>query len=274
MIAGKFQANLGIFAPMKELKSILIAAVLSLGLAAGTAFAQPTLVDPVEVFEGTLADTENAEIVIHWDVTNLTEDSLTLKVTRNIEQLVSPYNLPYNAENEGAYDRFCWGPLCYPYGTFSSFDSEFYLVTLPPQETDSTFFADYYPAGVAGVTAFEYCFHPVDDIDAGTCQMVLFCLDADNCALDVGDLTSSVDAELIFPQPVTGISSFPYHLNGATSAEMTIHGSSGRIVESAHLTAQHGVVYIDASLWEVGMYIITLQTDDGGAISERFVVTR
>jgi hypothetical protein len=31
---------------------------------------------------------------LHWDVTNLTDDTLNLMVTRNIIQLVSPYNLP------------------------------------------------------------------------------------------------------------------------------------------------------------------------------------
>ena len=269
---GKIQANLGIFAPMMKVKSILFAVAMTAGLLAGTVIAQPTLVDPIEVFEGSLSDPENAEIAIHWDVTNLTEDTLQLKVTRNISQLVSPYNLPYDQDNEGAYDLFCWGPLCYPYGTFSSFDTDFYLVTLEPQQTDTTFIADYYQAGVAGVTAFEYCFHPVDDSDAGTCQMVLYCLDAENCALDVGEADASVKGEPIFPQPVTWVSSFPYHLNGATSAAMTIFDSSGREVEGAQLNAQHGVVYIDASGWESGVYIVTLQTDQGVGVSESFVV--
>ena len=257
---------------MNELKSLFIAVSMNFCLLAGTAIAQPSLVDPIEVFEGSLSDPENAEIAIHWDVTNLTEDTLQLQVTRYISQLVSPYNLPYVEENEGAYDRFCWGPLCYPFGTFSSFDDDFYLVSLAPEETDSTFIADYYPAGVAGVTALEYCFHPVNDVDAGTCQMVLFCLDAENCALDVGEETPAVSGEAIFPQPVVGISSFPYHLNGANSATMSIFDSNGREVETAQLTSQHGVVYIDASLWESGFYILTLTTNEGTGISERFVV--
>lgn len=257
---------------MKARISILFAVALSAGFLSNTTIAQPTLVDPIEIFEGSLSDPENEEIAIHWDVTNLTDDVLSLKVTRNIDQLVSPYNLPYDANNEGAYDRFCWGPLCYPIGTYSSFETEFYLVTLAPNETDTTFIADYYPAGIAGVTAFDYCFHPVGDVDAGTCQQVLFCLDADNCALGVTDMTSSIETEAIFPQPITGVSSFPYHLNGATSAEMNIYDSTGRSVKSAQLTAQHGVVYIDASEWNAGVYVIALRTADGGAISEKFVV--
>ena len=53
---------------------------------------------------------------------------------------------------------------------------------------------------------------------------------------------------------------------------MSIFDSNGREVETAQLTSQHGVVYIDASLWESGFYILTLTTNEGTGISERFVV--
>ena len=99
---------------MKEIKSILFAAALSASFIADEAIAQPTLVDPIEVFEGSLDDPENAEIAIHWDVTNLTEDTLTLKVTRNIEQLVSPYNLPYDEDNEGGIRPLLLGSIVLP----------------------------------------------------------------------------------------------------------------------------------------------------------------
>ena len=41
---------------------------------------------------------------------------------------------------------------------------------------------------------------------------------------------------------------------------MTIFDGSGRTIEEAQLSAQHGVVYIDAAEWDAGIYIITLQT--------------
>jgi len=88
-----------------------IFAFLGIALTAGVAFAQPTLVDPIEVFEGSLDNPDTEEIALHWDVTNLTNDTMHLMVTRSIVQLVSPYNLPYDEDNSGAYDRFCWG-LC------------------------------------------------------------------------------------------------------------------------------------------------------------------
>ena len=266
----KFQANRGIFAPMISNKTPLMLALALQGLAASVLLAQPTLVDPIEIFEGSLDDPENNEIALHWDVTNLTDDTLNLMVTRNIVQLVSPYNLPYTDGEPGAYDRFCWGPLCYPFGTFSSFQTSGYLVELLPNETDTTFIADYYPAGVAGVTAFEYCFHPVGNVDAGTCQQVLFCLDAENCALDVHE--SALETTPIFPQPVTGISSFPYHLNGAAQAVLTIHNPSGQLVEQETLRAQHGIVYLDAADYSPGVYVLALTTEAGDRVVTQFLV--
>ncbi len=246
--------------------SILLCAVIS----PVVFLAQPTLVDAIEIFEGSLDDPNNEEIALHWDVANLTDDTLNLMVTRNIIQLVSPFNLPYDEGAPGAYDRFCWGPLCYPYGQFSSFSTAGYLVELHPNETDTTFIADYYPAGIAGVTAFEYCFHPVGDIPAGTCQQVLYCLDADNCALSVGE--SIINSSPIFPQPVTGLSSFPYQLNGSTRAELTIHNAGGQLIEQKTLRSQQGVVFIDAASYASGVYILSLMIPTGERVTEQFLV--
>jgi len=239
-------------------------------MAIGSVLAQPTLVDPIEVFEGSLDDPENAEIALHWDVTNLTDDTLSLMVTRSIVQLVSPYNLPYTDGAPGAYDRFCWGPLCYDYGTTSSFATESFLVELLPNETDTTFIADYYPAGVAGVSAFNYCFHPVDNIEGGACQQVLYCLDAENCALNVAE--AMIETSPVFPQPVSGISSFPYHLNGASQAWMTIHNVSGQVVEETLLRSQHGQVYLNADDYAPGTYILSLTTESGERVATTFMV--
>ena len=253
-----------------KLKMLFFSVLLCAMTGPAVLWAQPTLVDPIEVFEGSLDDPANEEIALHWDVTNLTDDTLSLMVTRNIIQLVSPYNLPYEQDAPGAYDRFCWGPLCYSPGQQSSLQTEGYLVELLPDETDTTFIADYYPAGVAGVTALEYCFHPVGDVAAGTCQQVIYCLDAENCALNVQE--STIQTTPLFPQPVTGLSSFPYQLNGAARAEMTIHNAAGQLIEQQTLHAQQGIVYIDASAFPVGMYVLALTTPEGGRVTEQFLV--
>ena len=144
------------------------------------------------------------------------------------------------------------------------------MVELLPNETDTTFIADYYPADVAGVTAFEYCFHPVGDVAAGACQQVLYCLDAENCALNIAESTIKVSP--LFPQPVRGLSSFPYQLNGASRAEFTIHNAAGQLIKQQTLRAQQGVVYIDAAEYPAGMYILSLTTPGGDRVGEQFLV--
>ena len=68
----KIHTNLGIFAPMK-MKTLFFSVLLSAVMGPAVLWAQPTLVDPIEVFEGSLDDPANEEIALHWDVTNLTE---------------------------------------------------------------------------------------------------------------------------------------------------------------------------------------------------------
>jgi hypothetical protein len=98
----------------------------------------------------------------------------------------------------------------------------------------------------------------------------LYCLDAENCALNVQE--STIETTPLFPQPVTGLSSFPYQLNGATHAEMTIHNAAGQLVERQTLRAQQGIVYIDASAYPDGMYVLALTTPEGERVTEQFLV--
>ena len=144
-----------------------------------TSIAQgPTLIDPIEVVEGTPSDTV---MVAEWFVTNASENPMTLFVERNVLQVVETMNLPYVAGNDGAYERFCWAGTCYPYGASSSALS--LAITLEPGDTtginafgaEDWMIADYYPNGVAGVTALEYCFKATQQGVPEVCQTVLFC---------------------------------------------------------------------------------------------------
>ena len=78
----------GYLRPMKRIfhSAMLFVCVAFLGQQ--LVFGQATLIDPVEVFQGSLSDPENDEVSLHWDVTNLTDDTLELMVVRNIIQAV------------------------------------------------------------------------------------------------------------------------------------------------------------------------------------------
>ena len=151
-------------------------------LLVGALSAQPTIIAPSDtIFAAldTLNELHSGEISLHWDVVNESNSEMTLMCTRNFIETVDPYNYPYvqslpESPVEGAYEKFCWGPLCYNYGTDASSTNSSLLVNLPAGATDTTFIAYYYPNNVLGTTTIEYCFHPVDDVAAGSCHQITY----------------------------------------------------------------------------------------------------
>ena len=120
-----------------KLKTLILASTFFL---VGSLAAQPTIIAPSDTIFAAL-DTLNAlhsgEISIHWDVVNELDSEMTLMCTRSFMDTVSPFNYPYvqslpESPVEGAYEKFCWGPLCYNYGTdASSSPNASLLVSLP-----------------------------------------------------------------------------------------------------------------------------------------------
>jgi hypothetical protein len=148
--------------------------------------AQPEIVnysDTIYVSLDTLNALHSGEISTHWDVANESTSEMTLMCTRHFIEIVDPYNYPYVQslpENPvfGAYEKFCWGIICYNYGTDASSTNPSLLVSIPPGATESTFIAYYNPDNVTGTTTIEYCFHPVDDIAVGSCSQITYVVSA------------------------------------------------------------------------------------------------
>ena len=109
--------------------------------------------DTVHVSLDTLG---SPDMQAYWDVTNVGEESLDVLVTRSFIEMADPFNFPYVEGEPGSYERFCWGPLCYPFGTVASADQGSALVTLAPADTNNTFKADFYPSGVAASELHEH----------------------------------------------------------------------------------------------------------------------
>lgn len=242
------------------------------GLGSHSAWSQPTLVDPTDMVEGSLSDPAMEVIQVHWDVTNLTTDTLYLMVTRTLIQTVDPYNLPFVEGAPGAYDRFCWGPLCYDYCSSSSGTQGNLLVILLPNEVNNTFASHYHPNEVAGVTAMEYCFHPIDDVGAGACHTILFCMDAENCAVGLAENELELELGSVNPQPVQGLSSFSYHFGEGQSGQVRVLNAAGQEVLQSVLNNPDGVFYLNGDDFPEGLYILSLESEFGSQQARRFIV--
>ena len=157
-------------------KRVILWALCAMSLVSSeTAQAQATVVDApdtVVVALDTLA--AGGAVEAHWDIANDTDAALVLMVTRTFVDTISPFNYPYQSGEPGAYERFCWGPTCFNYGTDSSPENESFLVTIEPGQADNSFRSDYYPNELIGSTTMRYCFHPVGEPLNGACHDITF----------------------------------------------------------------------------------------------------
>ena len=236
----------------------------------------PTLLDPVS---GVESDYVDSVMVAEWTVTNATENAMTLYVERNLIQLVEPFNLPYELGAPGAYERCCWGGTCYPYGTGASVLS--LALSLNPGDTtgvnafgtEEWLISDYYPNGVAGATALEYCFKATEQGVPTVCHTVLFCagLESGDCVLSV-DATPDFELGALSPNPVVGVSGLSYAV--PDGGVMNILDLTGRTLKSVLLSPGSGSVWIDANEFAPGTYLYTLESKGRIGHTRKFSVSR
>lgn len=264
---------------MKEFKwfSLRSGLLLAAGLLTFSAMAQSTLIDPPAVVE---SEDVNEVMVAEWFVTNGTESEMTLTVQRNVIQTVDVMNLPYVLGNEGAYERFCWGGTCYPYGTLSSANA--LALTLQPSDTtglnafgaEDWLISDYYPNGQSGATALEYCFSAFE-VDAGptVCHTVLFCAGAEQgeCVLSVGQVQAA-NLGALAPNPVVGISGISYNAPGG--GELQVLDLTGRTLKKIQLAPGQGSVWIDGQEFAPGTYLYALKSEGRIGQVRKFSVSR
>ncbi|MGB0424666.1 MAG: hypothetical protein ACPGED_10090, partial [Flavobacteriales bacterium] len=82
-------------------------------LAVGFSFvasAQITFIEPINLATGDPAVPADSQLEVHWGVENTGTETLNIRLRREVIYMV-----------DGARERFCWGILCYPWDTESSF---------------------------------------------------------------------------------------------------------------------------------------------------------
>jgi hypothetical protein len=186
---------------MKQLFMFFMSVCLVGALNVAQAQISLEILDAPDTVHVSLDTLSTIDVQAYWDVTNVGEESLDVLVTRSFMEMADPFNFPYVEDGPGSYERFCWGPLCYPFGTVASADQGSALVTLAPADTNDTFKADFYPNGVSGVTTIKYCYQTPGNASNAVCHEVTFVVDATS---DVTELSSSVACSLM-PNPATDV---------------------------------------------------------------------
>jgi hypothetical protein len=263
-----------------KLKTLVLSSTF---LLVGALSAQLTIIAPTDtIFAAldTLNELHSGEISLHWDVVNESNSEMTLMCTRNFIETVDPYNYPYVQSLpedivEGAYEKFCWGPLCYNYGTdASSSQNASLLVNLPAGATDTTFIAYYYPNNVVGTTTIEYCFHPVDDVAAGSCHQITYVSQATAAIENNLDHLSASSIATVYPNPLKETGWLEYDIRIGDVGEVVFRDLAGKEIMRESGLVLSGKIAINSDKFTQGLCFCTLEIDGFAVKTERFVVIR
>lgn len=232
---------------MKRILSI-IALVFAASLTQGQLV---TLYNNENVYTGTVSDSQLD--VTGWEVVNATNETIDFGCKRVGIQ-----------ETPGHTSQFCWGIICSPFGTGNGTSSE--IVTLAPGAYSSTFYAHFRPNGVAGQTIIRYCWFDANNTSNEFCYDVNYCVDSE-CIVGVSEKVADAQINAISPNPISSMGNITYQFQSVPhQGKMTFYNALGAVVKEISLNKKAGVVIIDGSEFESGIYFCAIQ--DGGKVFE------
>ncbi len=220
------------------------------------------IIDPILLVEGSLSNTDDNEMDVHWDVVNTSSNVVNISCRREVL-----------TEVDGSRNKFCWGPLCYGWSTDQS--PEGMDVLMVPGATNSTFHGYYQAQGNAGCTQVKYCFFNINDENDQACVTTVFSVDADCSTVGVEELTQENMLNNVAPNPVVGLSTFTYSFNGnANNSQIIIYNMVGSVVKEIPLNSNKGAVIIDGRDFETGIYLYALVVDGNKVSTKRMIVAK
>ena len=249
---------------------------LFVSMSAQAQFSAPTLLGTTDTVYIDLDTLGAAGVVaVYWDVLNDTEETLDLMVTRTLVDTVSPFNYPFETDEdgvplEGSYERFCWGQSCFNFGTDASPAIPGFFVTLEPGDTTDTFVSDFYPNGVTGTTTLEYCFHQDGPPSLGACHELTFVV------------TGSVDAVTSPTQAKTGIAQMmpnpasdavQIRFENARDGVIEFRNLVGQVCRTEMVQAGATLQRLDLEGMADGIWLVSYKVD-GLAVSTKRLVIR
>ena len=203
-------------------------------------------------------DSEQTEFAV--DVTNVGVTTVTIRVSSIVQSIVS-----------GSEYRFCWGPQCYDFTDtdFTSPDNPDLIVGVQSGSTNSTFYSDFKHNDQEGTSVIDYCWWDSDDPSDESCYTLNWV--AGPVSVQEIDLDASISQ--VSPNPVTGLSSLSYNIEGAYNrASIEIFNLVGELVVDRQLSNPLGIVMINAEDFEDGIYLIRISADGHTFETKKMVI--
>ena len=249
---------------------------LFVSMSAQAQFSAPTLLGTTDTVYIDLDTLGAAGVVaVYWDVLNDTEETLDLMVTRTLVDTVSPFNYPFETDEdgvplEGSYERFCWGQSCFNFGTDASPAIPGFFVTLEPGDTTDTFVSDFYPNGVTGTTTLGYCFHQDGPPSLGACHELTFVVTGSVDAV-TSPTQAKTDIAQMMPNPASD--AVQIRFENARDGVIEFRNLVGQVCRTKMVQAGATLQHLDLEGMADGIWLVSYKVD-GLAVSTKRLVIR
>jgi len=166
----------------------------------------------------------------------------------------------------GSENYFCWYQ-CYIPNVFVSPDS----ILFSPGSTNTNFSGDYISHGYSGASYIMYTFfdmHNTNDSIAFVAKYVA------GSGVGIENAKAKAQVSNIYPNPARNTVSLNYDLNGAQYAQLEIHNILGSLVKTVEIDKTSGLLNIDVTDLNNGVYFYSFIVDDKVITSKKLVIQR
>jgi hypothetical protein len=198
------------------------------------------------VLYGTSTVTDE-ELDLGWDVICNASAATDIKCNATVIQMVA-----------GAKFQYCWGLACSPWISANNNLPE--IVTMAPQESNSSFHIKYRHYGNAGQSIVRFCWFDANNPSDVFCYDMNFCVDAaGGCVVSVQEVTMEASIAQISPNPANDMTSIAFQFNARpNNAQLSIYNMVGKLVDTYSINQRSGQVRVNTSEMESGIYFCTL----------------
>jgi hypothetical protein len=165
----------------------------------------------------------------------------------------------------GAAGSICWAGYCYNPGIYESL----HPLTLGQGETKTGCFAHFTPGGAIGESLVRWVFFDKDDPNDSVSVTINYITYPSGCdeACSGRELLSQP-----FPNPANNEVNFYSYFPSNTKAELVGRDVSGKMVLKHKIIDQQGVISVNTSSFQSGVYYFSLLTGDKAGLVRKILV--
>jgi hypothetical protein len=168
----------------------------------------------------------------------------------------------------GTVNSVCLGPTCYP----SSANIATAPYAIAAHDTDNTFYGDYDPQAIAGVSHIRYTIYNQFNQNDSVSVLITFMIQPTGIA--PSPLMGVNKISPAFPNPASASTAFNYTLqNDAASASLVIYDMLGAVVEKVNLANRQSPVILPADALNSGIYFCSFLVEGKLLGTQKLIVS-